>query len=238
MPEVLATRQRMAAFAEASAFRPRRSGIRAANQARGQYRHRRFRSRPEDDGLGLALDQSHPTLRRALRFEPRQRAAGPAAADARSATTLFIVVSKTFTTQETMLNAQTARDWLLANLGDDVAPASHFAAVTSKPERAVEFGVSEDAVFPIWDWVGGRYSLWSAVGLALMIAIGPQAFDELLRGCRAHGRAFPHTPFERNLPVVMALIGIWNTNFLGRDDQCRAALQRIAEVFPVLPAAA
>ena len=130
-------------------------------------------------------------------------------------TTLFIVVSKTFTTQETILNAETARAWLKSNLGDDVNLANHFAAVSSRPERAVAFGVSRERVFPIWDWVGGRYSLWSAVGLALMIAIGPHAFDEMLRGAESMDEHFRTAPFAQNLPVVMGLIGIWNTNFLG-----------------------
>lgn len=133
-------------------------------------------------------------------------------------TTLFIVVSKTFTTQETMFNANTARDWLRANLGDELAVENHFAAVSSKPERAVEFGVPRELVFPIWDWVGGRYSLWSAVGLALMIAIGPHAFEEMLRGAERMDEHFRTAPFERNLPVVMALLGIWNTNFLGASS--------------------
>jgi len=130
-------------------------------------------------------------------------------------TTLFIVVSKTFTTQETMINAQTARDWVLANLGDDAAVGAHFVAVSARPENAMQFGIASAAVFPIWDWVGGRYSLWSAVGLALMIAIGPQAFDELLRGAARMDEHFRTTPLARNLPVLMALVGIWNTNFLG-----------------------
>ena len=133
-------------------------------------------------------------------------------------TTLFIVVSKTFTTQETMLNANTAREWLRANLGAALVPENHFAAVSSKPERAVEFGVARDRVFPIWDWVGGRYSLWSAVGLALMIAIGPHAFDEMLRGAERMDEHFRQAPFDSNLPVIMALIGIWNTNFLGAES--------------------
>lgn len=132
-------------------------------------------------------------------------------------TTLFIVVSKTFTTQETMLNATTARDWLRANLGDDLISENHFAAVSSRPERAVDFGVASDRVFPIWDWVGGRYSLWSAVGLALMISIGPRAFDEMLRGAERMDEHFRQTPFSHNLPVIMALIGIWNINFLGAE---------------------
>ena len=130
-------------------------------------------------------------------------------------TTLFIVVSKTFTTQETILNAETARAWLKSNLGDDVNLANHFAAVSSRPERAVAFGVSRERVFPIWDWVGGRYSLWSAVGLALMVAIGPHAFDEMLRGAESMDEHFRTAPFAQNLPVIMGLIGIWNTNFLG-----------------------
>ena len=132
--------------------------------------------------------------------------------------TLFIVVSKTFTTQETMFNANTARNWLRANLGDELVVENHFAAVSSKPERAVEFGVPRELVFPIWDWVGGRYSLWSAVGLALMIAIGPHAFEEMLRGAERMDEHFRTTPFEKNLPVVMALLGIWNTNFLGASS--------------------
>ena len=131
--------------------------------------------------------------------------------------TLFIVVSKTFTTQETMLNAKTAREWLHSNLGKDVRLENHFAAISSQPERAADFGISMDRVFPIWDWVGGRYSLWSAVGLALMIAIGAKAFSEMLLGAERMDDHFRQTPFEYNLPVIMGLIGIWNTNFLGAE---------------------
>ncbi len=130
-------------------------------------------------------------------------------------TTMFIVVSKTFTTQETLLNANTARDWLLATLNDPAAIARHFVAVSARPERAVDFGIAVESIFPIWDWVGGRYSLWSAVGLALMVAIGPHAFDEMLRGAERMDDHFRTAPCERNLPMVMALIGVWNTNFLG-----------------------
>jgi glucose-6-phosphate isomerase len=130
-------------------------------------------------------------------------------------TTMFVVVSKTFTTQETMLNAGTARDWLTANLGDTAEMDKHFAAVTAKPERAAAFGIEPSNVFPIWDWVGGRFSVWSAVGLPLMIAIGPHAFDALLVGAERMDEHFRHTPYERNLPVVMALLAIWNTDFLG-----------------------
>ena len=146
--------------------------------------------------------------------------------------TLFIVVSKTFTTQETMLNANTAREWLRANLGEDVALENHFAAVSSKPDRAVAFGVSKDLVFPIWDWVGGRYSLWSAVGLALMISIGSHAFEEMLRGAELMDEHFRTTPLERNLPVVMALIGIWNTNFLGASTNAVLPYNESLKYFP------
>lgn len=147
-------------------------------------------------------------------------------------TTLFIVVSKTFTTQETMLNAHTARQWLEANLGASVNLAKHFAAVSSKPERAVNFGVSESLVFPIWDWVGGRYSLWSAVGLALMIAIGPHAFDEMLHGAEQMDEHFCQAPFARNLPVIMALLGIWNTNFLGASTLALLPYNESLKYFP------
>ena len=147
-------------------------------------------------------------------------------------TTLFIVVSKTFTTQETMRNAHTARSWLKSNLGDEVDLEKHFAAVSSKPQRAVEFGIASDRVFPIWDWVGGRYSLWSAVGLSLMIAIGPHAFDEMLRGAERMDEHFRNTPFASNLPVIMALIGIWNTNFLGAATQAVLPYNEALKYFP------
>ena len=147
-------------------------------------------------------------------------------------TTLFIVVSKTFTTQETMLNAQTARAWLRANLGDEVDLSAHFAAVSSKPERAIAFGLDAERVFPIWDWVGGRYSLWSAVGLALMVAIGPHAFDEMLRGAERMDEHFRSAPLLRNLPVLMALLGIWNTNVLGAETNAVLPYNESLRYFP------
>lgn len=131
--------------------------------------------------------------------------------------TLFIVASKTFTTQETMLNAHTARAWLCAAAGEDAARALplHFVAVTSELQRAAAFGLPEENVFRMWDWVGGRYSLWSAVGLPIALAIGMNGFERLLAGAAALDAHFREAPLERNLPVLMALIGIWNTNFLG-----------------------
>ena len=146
--------------------------------------------------------------------------------------TLFIVASKTFGTQETLTNAKTARQWLLNHVSatiavdatDDqrtqqlaIATARHFLAVTAAPQRAIDFGVSPERILHMWDWVGGRYSLWSAVGLPLMIAIGPQAFDELLAGAAAMDEDFCKQPLEHNLPVLMALLGLWNTDFLGAE---------------------
>ena len=131
--------------------------------------------------------------------------------------TLFIVASKTFTTQETMLNAHTARQWLCAAAGEHAERAlpRHFVAVTSAVEKAAAFGLPEANLFRMWDWVGGRYSLWSAVGLPIALSIGMNSFERLLHGAQAMDRHFCEAPFERNLPVLMALIGIWNTNFLG-----------------------
>ena len=214
MPEVAATRQRMADFAVRL-----RDGKCTGHQGMPIRDVVNIGIGGSDLGpkmMGQALRAiGHPTLgvHYVSNLDGAQLAPLLQTLDPR--TTLFIVVSKTFTTQETMFNANTARDWLRANLGDELVSENHFAAVSSKPERAVSFGVSSDRVFPIWDWVGGRYSLWSAVGLALMVAIGPNAFDEMLRGAERMDEHFRTTPFERNLPVIMALIGIWNTNFLG-----------------------
>ena len=130
-------------------------------------------------------------------------------------TTLFIIASKTFTTQETMINAASARNWMLAHTGSEEALAKHFIAVSAHPERAAEFGIPPTQVLPMWDWVGGRYSLWSAVGLPLAISIGMSGFERLLAGAQAMDQHFCDTPLKDNLPVLLALLGIWNTNFLG-----------------------
>ena len=144
-------------------------------------------------------------------------------------TTLFIVVSKTFTTQETMFNANTARATGCALISaTGWFPRTILLPFRASPNARSLSGVASDRVFPIWDWVGGRYSLWSAVGLALMIAIGPQAFDEMLRGAERMDEHFRQTPLDRNLPAIMALIGIWNTNFLGAQTNAVLPLQRVA----------
>ncbi|HUF82481.1 MAG TPA: glucose-6-phosphate isomerase [Burkholderiales bacterium] len=128
------------------------------------------------------------------------------------ARTMFVVASKTFSTQETMLNARTARDWLAAKLGATGA-AKHFCAVTASPGRAAEFGIAAERVFEFWDWVGGRYSLWSAIGLPLALQIGMDHFEALLAGAREMDRHFAGAPLERNMPVVMALLGVWYADF-------------------------
>ena len=217
MPEVLATRSRMAEFAELL-----RSG--KAHGSGGMAIHDVVNIGIGGSDLGPKMVGhalraiAHPTLNvhYVSNLDSGQMAPLLQTLDPR--TTLFIVVSKTFTTQETMLNAETAHDWLRANLGEAVNLSNHFAAVSSKPELAVAFGVGANRVFPIWDWVGGRYSLWSAVGLALMIAIGPHAFDELLHGAERMDQHFRTTPLIRNLPVVMGLLGIWNVDFLEAES--------------------
>jgi glucose-6-phosphate isomerase len=131
------------------------------------------------------------------------------------AETLFVVCSKTFTTLETLTNAHSARRWSLAALQDEAAIARHFVAVSSNAEEVARFGIDPANMFELWDWVGGRYSYDSAVGLSLMIAIGPQHFRDMLAGLHAMDEHFRTAPFERNLPVVLGLLGIWYGNFLG-----------------------
>jgi glucose-6-phosphate isomerase len=139
-----------------------------------------------------------------------------ATADLDPAETLFIVASKTFTTLETLTNARTARDWLLTGLGGHPpAVAKHFVAVSTNAEKVAEFGIDTANMFGFWDWVGGRYSMDSAIGLSIMIAIGPDDFRQLLAGFRAMDEHFLRTPLQRNLPVLMALLGIWYGNAFG-----------------------
>jgi len=129
-------------------------------------------------------------------------------------TTLFTVASKTFTTQETMTNAHSAREWLLRALGDPEAVRHHFVALSTNTEAVVEFGIDPENIFQFWDWVGGRYSLWSAIGLPVACVIGFEAFEELLQGAHDMDEHFRATPFEQNIPVVMAMLGIWYHGFL------------------------
>ncbi|MFO1350055.1 MAG: glucose-6-phosphate isomerase [Gammaproteobacteria bacterium] len=132
-------------------------------------------------------------------------------------TTLFIVASKTFTTQETMTNANSARDWLLAALGNEAAIAKHFVAVSTNTAAVRAFGIDPNNMFEFWDWVGGRYSLWSAIGLPIALYLGYERFRELLAGAHALDEHFRTAPLEANIPAILALVGIWNINFLGAD---------------------
>jgi glucose-6-phosphate isomerase len=133
-------------------------------------------------------------------------------------TTLFIIASKTFTTQETMTNANTAREWLLKSANSE-AIAKHFVAVSTNQKSVTEFGIAPENMFVFWDWVGGRYSLWSSVGLSIVCTIGYENFVKLLEGAHAMDNHFRHEPFENNIPVLLALIGIWYNNFFGAASE-------------------
>lgn len=134
-------------------------------------------------------------------------------------TTLFLVASKTFTTQETMTNANSARDWLLAAAKDNSAVAKHFAALSTNSKAVAEFGIDTNNMFEFWDWVGGRYSLWSAIGLSIALSIGFDNFEALLSGAHEMDKHFLTAPLEKNIPATLALVGLWNTNFLGAQTE-------------------
>ncbi|MEH0873694.1 glucose-6-phosphate isomerase [Pectobacterium cacticida] len=134
-------------------------------------------------------------------------------------TTLFLVASKTFTTQETMTNAHSARDWFLKTAQDEKHVAKHFAALSTNAKAVGEFGIDTRNMFEFWDWVGGRYSLWSAIGLSIILSVGFDNFEKLLSGAHAMDKHFASTPIEQNLPVQLALIGIWYNNFFGAETE-------------------
>ena len=127
--------------------------------------------------------------------------------------TLFVISSKSFVTQETMLNAESAKAWFLNLVGNDKAIAKHFVAVTNNVEAATDFGISADNIYEIWDWVGGRYSLWSAIGLPIALYLGMDHFEKLLEGAHEMDNHFKTAPLEENMPVMMAMLGIWYNNF-------------------------
>ena len=134
-------------------------------------------------------------------------------------TTLFLVASKTFTTQETMTNANSARDWLLAAAKDNSAVAKHFAALSTNAKAVAEFGIDTNNMFEFWDWVGGRYSLWSAIGLSIALSVGFDNFEALLSGAHEMDKHFRTAPLEKNIPATLAIVGLWNTNFLGAQTE-------------------
>ena len=147
-------------------------------------------------------------------------------------TTLFLVASKTFTTQETMTNAHSARDWFLKSAGDEAHVAKHFAALSTNGKAVGEFGIDTANMFEFWDWVGGRYSLWSAIGLSIALSIGFDNFEQLLSGAHAMDQHFANTPIEQNLPVQLALIGIWYNNFFGAETEAILPYDQYMHRFP------
>ncbi len=152
--------------------------------------------------------------------------------DLDAAETLFVVSSKTFTTQETMANARTAREWLVSRLGSEAAVARHFVAVSTNAAEVAAFGIDTAAMFGFWDWVGGRYSMDSAIGLSTMLAIGPERFGELLDGFHAMDDHFRSTPFDRNLPVLHGLLAVWNTTFLNAHSIAVLPYDQYLKRFP------
>ncbi len=147
-------------------------------------------------------------------------------------TVLFIVSSKSFTTQETMTNARSARDWLVNRLGDEASVAKHFAAVSTNLKATGEFGINPENVFEFWDWVGGRYSLWSAIGLPIALYIGMERFEELLSGAHAMDEHFRSAPLDQNMPMLMGLLGIWYCNFFGAASSAVFPYDQYLHRFP------
>ncbi len=147
------------------------------------------------------------------------------------ATTLFIIASKGFNTAETMMNAQSARAWFLRHAKESDL-SKHFVAVSTHLDAVQAFGIAPENMFPFWDWVGGRYSVWSAIGLALMLSIGPECFKQFLAGAHAMDQHFQRAPLEENLPVILALIGIWNRNFIGSSSISIAPYHQDLRLFP------
>ena len=147
-------------------------------------------------------------------------------------TTLFLIASKTFTTIETMTNAHTARKWFLDAAKDETAVAKHFAALSTNEDEVKKFGIDPDNMFEFWDWVGGRYSLWSAIGLSIMLYIGADNFEALLKGAHKVDEHVRSTAFEDNVPVIMALLGIWYNNFFGAESHAILPYDQYLEHFP------
>ena len=149
-----------------------------------------------------------------------------------AASTLFIISSKTFTTQETLTNARTARAWLTDQLGDEAAVTRHFAAVSTNLAATAEFGINPDNVFEFWDWVGGRYSLWSAIGLPIALFIGMDRFEELLDGAHAMDEHFRTAPLQQNMPVIMGMLGLWYGDFFGASSNAVLPYDQYLHRFP------
>lgn len=146
--------------------------------------------------------------------------------------TLFTIASKTFTTQETMTNAHTARDWFLKSAKKDEFVAKHFVALSTNEKGVTDFGIAPENMFVFWDWVGGRYSLWSSIGLSIALTVGYDNFEKLLKGAEATDEHFKSTDFKENIPVIMALVGIWYTNFFGAETEAILPYDQYMHRFP------
>ena len=218
MPGIIAVRGRMQEFAEAvrSGERPGATGRRITDVINIGIGGSDLGPRMVTEALRTSAG-GPVRVRFVSGLDDAQFAAETAGLD--PAATFFIVASKSFTTLETSANAALARKWLLAGLKDEAAAAKHLVAVTANIAAARKAGFVDDQIFPIWNWIGGRYSLWSAIGLPAALALGWQTFDELLAGARAMDDHFRDTPLEENVPVTLALLGIWYLNFFGAETQ-------------------
>ena len=232
VPDVHAVLDKMADFCRTRSQRRVERPHWQTHSQRHQHRHRRLRSRPGDGLRGAeALQPAHLTFRFVSNVDGTDFV--EATRDLDPAETLFIVSSKTFTTLETMTNAQSARDWLLKKLGGDAkAVAKHFVAVSTNAEKVSEFGIDTANMFGFWDWVGGRYSMDSAIGLSTMLAIGPDHFREMLDGFHQMDEHFRTAPFEKNLPVLMGLLSIWNNDFLEAHTVAVLPYEQYLKRFP------
>ena len=228
---------RMAGFARADAVR-RVDGVHGqADPQHRQHRHRRLRPRPGDGLRGAApLRAARPDVPVRLERRLHRLRRGDPGPDA--AETLFIISSKTFGTLETLTNAHSARDWVVGQLGDEAAVARHFVAVSTNAERVAAFGIDTANMFGFWDWVGGRYSMDSAIGLSTMLAIGPDGFDELLAGFHEMDEHFRTAPLEREPARPDGDAGRLVRRLLRRADLRRAAVRPVPEAVPRLPPAA
>ena len=231
VPEVHAVLDKMAAFADRV-----RSGAWTGHTGRRIRNVVNVGIGGSDLGPVMAYEALRHYSDRALTFRFVSNVDGTdfaeATRDLDPAETLFIVASKTFTTLETMTNARTARAWALAALKDEAAVAKHFVAVSTNAKEVAKFGIDTANMFIFWDWVGGRYSMESAIGLSTMIAIGPENFRELLAGSHAMDEHFRTAPFGSNLPVLMGLLGIWYTDFFGAETVAVLPYDQYLKRFP------
>lgn len=231
MPEVNAVLAKMRRFSEAV-----RSGAWHGYTGEGIRDVVNIGIGGSDLGPKMVVQALTPYVQRGLRFHFVSNVDGTDIAEVlqqvRPETTLFLVASKTFTTQETMANARTARAWLLQAAGQETAVARHFVALSTNRQAVIDFGIDPDNMFAFWDWVGGRYSLWSAIGLSIAIAIGMDNFEALLGGAHVVDEHFRTAPFAQNLPVIMGLLGVWYNNFFGAESHAILPYDQYLALFP------